>query len=73
MAHIESWAEYDQRLEEQIADAKAKLPMKYGDDDDIRSDQVNNLELDLKRRKAGIKEGLEPYFQPQRVKSKGRI
>ena len=33
MAHIESWAEYDQRLEKQIADAKAKLPMKFGDDD----------------------------------------
>ena len=33
IAHRESWAEYDQRLEKQIADTKAKLPMKPEDDD----------------------------------------
>jgi hypothetical protein len=33
IAHIESWAEYDQRLEKQYAEAKAKLPIKSGDDD----------------------------------------
>jgi hypothetical protein len=34
MAHIESWAEYDQRLEKQIADAKAKLPIGGKEEDD---------------------------------------
>ena len=34
MAHRESWAEYDQRLEKQIADMKPKLPIKPGDGDD---------------------------------------
>ena len=32
IAHRESWAEYDQRLEKQIADMKPKLPIKSGDD-----------------------------------------
>ena len=32
MPHRESWAEYDQRLEKQIADMKPKLPIKSGDD-----------------------------------------
>ena len=34
MAHIESWAEYDQRLEKQIADAKAQLPISGKEEDD---------------------------------------
>jgi hypothetical protein len=35
MAHRESWAEYDQRLEKQIADMKPKLPIKSGGGDDV--------------------------------------
>jgi hypothetical protein len=34
MAHIETWAEYDQRLEKQIAEMQAKLPMGEKDGDD---------------------------------------
>jgi hypothetical protein len=35
MPHRESWAEYDQRLEKQIADMKPNLPIKSGDGDDF--------------------------------------
>jgi len=43
MAHIETWAEYDKRLEKQFADGKAKLPIKLemGDDDGFI---IGNLE-----------------------------
>ena len=34
IAHIETWAEFDQRLEKQIADTKAKLPIDFKDGDD---------------------------------------
>ena len=38
MAQIETWAEYDKRLEKDIADTKAILPMGEEDDDIILSD-----------------------------------
>lgn len=34
MAHIETWAEYDQRLEKLNAEAQDKLPVKLAEDDD---------------------------------------
>ena len=34
IAHIETWAEFDQRLEKQISEAQDKLPIIEGDDDD---------------------------------------
>ena len=41
IAHIETWAEFDQRLEKQIADAKAKLPIDFKEPLDIK---ITNIE-----------------------------
>jgi hypothetical protein len=38
IAHIESWAEYDQRLEKQYAELQDKLPMGSKEEDDISFD-----------------------------------
>lgn len=38
IAHIETWAEYDQRLEKQIAELQDKLPMGDKEEDDVPFD-----------------------------------
>ena len=44
IAHIESWAEYDKRLEKQIAELQDKLPMGEKDDDIPLELQVTSVE-----------------------------